>query len=208
MNYTSLWGLLWSGGVVTFILVGLSVVSIAIILERLFYFKRRSQASRAKFLQELNNAVAEGRLANFVELWKKERQLMADVAIAGLTYKERDEKAVAGAMERQTQIETLALGKYLGVLGTIGSTAVYIGLFGTVLGIIRAFMDISSAGLSDISVIIAGIAQALVCTAAGLCVAVPAVMAYNFFMNAIDRRVTEMELCASEVLDMVRAGRR
>ena len=74
--------------------------------------------------------------------------------------------------------------------------------------IIRAFSDISQAGVGDISIVIAGIAEALVCTATGLWVAIPAVIAYNFFMKAIDRFAAEMDLCASETLEILHPGRR
>jgi biopolymer transport protein ExbB/TolQ len=107
-------------------------------------------------------------------------------------------------MERAIVIETNLLEKHITIVGTIGSVAVYIGLFGTVLGIIKAFNDISAAGTGGINVVINGIAESLVCTAAGLCVAVPAVVAYNYFIKRIDRFISDMELCASETMDIVK----
>jgi biopolymer transport protein ExbB/TolQ len=106
-------------------------------------------------------------------------------------------------MERSIVIETNMLSRFTTIVGTIGSVAVYIGLFGTVLGIIRAFHDISKTGSGGISVVINGISEALICTAAGLCVAVPAVVAYNYFVKRIDNFVADMELCASETLDLI-----
>jgi biopolymer transport protein ExbB/TolQ len=107
-------------------------------------------------------------------------------------------------MEREITIETTKLERFISIVGTIGSTAVYIGLFGTVLGIIRAFHDISQSSSGGISVVINGISEALVCTAAGLCVAVPAVIAYNFFVRKVDGFVMDMELSASETMDLLR----
>jgi len=98
------------------------------------------------------------------------------------------------------------LEKYTTIVGTIGSVSVYIGLFGTVIGIIRAFHDISLAGSGGISVVIAGVSEALVATAAGLSVAIPAIVAYNFFMKRIDSFVVDMEYAVSaakEVIDTV-----
>jgi biopolymer transport protein ExbB/TolQ len=106
-------------------------------------------------------------------------------------------------MERAITIETVNLERYTSIVGTIGSTAVYIGLFGTVLGIIRAFRDISVSRAAGINVVIGGISEALICTAAGLLVAVPAVIAYNYFVKKIDGFVTDMELCASEANDLL-----
>jgi biopolymer transport protein ExbB/TolQ len=94
------------------------------------------------------------------------------------------------------------LEQYISIIGTIGNTAVYIGLFGTVLGIIRAFHDIAAAGAGGMSIVIGGVAEALVCTAAGLFVAIPAVIAYNYFIKRVDHFVNDMELCASELIDL------
>ena len=111
-------------------------------------------------------------------------------------------------MERKIRIETTKLERYTGIIGTIGNIAVYIGLFGTVLGIIRAFHDISAAGSGGMSIVIGGVAEALVCTAVGLSVAIPAVVFYNFFNRRVERFVNDMELCASELLDLMGAARR
>ena len=111
---------------------------------------------------------------------------------------------MSNAMEREITIETSDLERYIGIVGTIGNIAVYIGLFGTVLGIIRAFHDISMAGAGGMSIVIGGVAEALVCTATGLAVAIPAVIAYNYFSKRVDRFVDDMELCASELIDLIR----
>jgi biopolymer transport protein ExbB/TolQ len=94
------------------------------------------------------------------------------------------------------------------VVGTIGSTAVYIGLLGTVWGIIRTFNDIAKHGSGGLNVVIAGISEALICTAAGLVVAIPAVMAYNYFLKRIAKFVTDMELCASETSSLLRGRKK
>jgi len=78
-----------------------------------------------------------------------------------------------------------------------------IGLLGTVIGIMRAFGDISKAGTSGMSVVTVGIAEALICTAAGLLVAIPAVLSYNWFTRKIDNFVVDMELAASELVDLI-----
>ncbi|MEK7867888.1 MAG: MotA/TolQ/ExbB proton channel family protein, partial [Candidatus Omnitrophota bacterium] len=90
----------------------------------------------------------------------------------------------------------------------IGSMSVYVGLLGTVLGIMKAFNNISATGTGGISVVITGISEALISTVAGLCIAVPAVTAYNYFMKRIDNFITDMELCASEILDLIAGKKR
>ena len=111
-------------------------------------------------------------------------------------------------MERQIVIEISKLELRTAVVGTIGSTAVYIGLLGTVFGIIKTFQDITLAGSSGINVVIQGISEALVCTAAGLFVAIPAVIAYNYFTKRISGFVTDMELCASEMTSIIKSHKR
>jgi biopolymer transport protein ExbB/TolQ len=127
----------------------------------------------------------------------------ANVVRAGINSYGKAEKEIANSMERAVIVETNLLSRFTSIVGTIGSVAVYIGLFGTVLGIIRAFRDISRIGSGGISVVINGISEALICTAAGLCVAVPAVIAYNYFMKKIDSFVMDMQLCASETLELI-----
>jgi biopolymer transport protein ExbB/TolQ len=128
---------------------------------------------------------------------------VAKVALAGLNLHGHDEKLVANAMEREITVETIKLERFIGIVGSIGGTAVYIGLFGTVIGIMRAFNDISKSGNGGMNIVTVGIAEALVCTAAGLLVAIPAVLSYNWFIRKIDTFVVDMELAASELLDLI-----
>jgi len=127
----------------------------------------------------------------------------SSVVQSGLSLYGHNEVVISNAMEREVTVETVKLERFTSIVGTIGSTAVYIGLFGTVLGIIRAFHDISRSGSGGISIVINGISEALVCTAAGLCVAVPAVIAYNYFVKKVDSFITDMELCTSETMDLL-----
>jgi biopolymer transport protein ExbB len=128
---------------------------------------------------------------------------MARVALAGLERAGKGEQLMQGSMERQIAVEATKLERLTGVVGTIGNTAVYIGLFGTVLGIIRAFRDISITGSGGMDVVIGGVSEALITTATGLAVAVPAVIFYNYFSRRIEGFVNDMELCASEIGDLV-----
>ncbi len=127
----------------------------------------------------------------------------SNVVASGLDLSGRPEKEITSAMEREITMEVTKLERYTGIVGTIGNTAVYIGLFGTVLGIIRAFHDIASAGAGGMSIVIGGVAEALVCTATGLFVAIPAVIAFNYFARKVELFTNDMELCASELIDLI-----
>ena len=192
------------GGFVIFILIGCSILSLAIIIERCFYYRGRSRVKRRDFLAEVSTELKRDRLMNALDICENTNTPFSSVVYSGLKLYGHNESVISNAMEREVTVETTKLEQYTSVVGTIASTAVYIGLFGTVLGIIRAFHDIAqSSGSGGINVVINGIAEALVCTAAGLCVAVPAVIAYNYFIKRIDKFVVDMELCVSETMDLI-----
>jgi biopolymer transport protein ExbB len=186
------------GGWAAWVLLFLSVISLMVILVKAVEFKRKSKIVRTDFIQGLLHKLRKGQIDEAIQFCDKNATPMSPVAKAGLTaYKEKE--GVVEAMDREIMIETVKLESYVTILGTIGSIAVYIGLFGTVLGIIRAFHDISTVGSGGISVVIMGVSEALIATAAGLFVAIPAVVAYNFYEKYIDKFVVNMQYCSSAV---------
>jgi biopolymer transport protein ExbB len=199
----TLWQLVKVGGFTMYILLLCSVLSLAIILERYIYYRRRSRVKRRDFMASISKELKNGNIKKALEVCSKTDTPFSSVAESGLSLHGHSEVLISNTMEREVTIETTKLERYTSIVGTIGSTAVYIGLFGTVLGIIRAFHDISKSGSGGLSVVINGISEALICTAAGLCVAVPAVIAYNYFVKKVDSFITDMELCASEIMDLL-----
>ncbi|MBF0532511.1 MAG: MotA/TolQ/ExbB proton channel family protein [Candidatus Omnitrophica bacterium] len=200
--------LLGAGGFTLVILIGCSVLSIGIIIERVIFYKALSKIKRPVFMAQLNRELSAGNIPRAVELCKRTDTPFANVVGAGLNLFGHNETVISNAMEREVTIEVIRLEQRTGIIGTIGSTAVYIGLFGTVLGIIRAFRDIATSGSGGINVVINGIAEALICTAAGLCVAVPAVIAFNYVTRRVDGFITDMELCVSETMDLLNRNRK
>lgn len=195
-----------AGGVTMIVLLAVSVVSIAIILERTIFYRNKSRLKRRDLMSRVRQELKKGGVNSAMRICKDSDAPFSQVVYAGLSFFDCSEKEISNNMERQIIIETVTLERFTSVVGTIGSVSVYVGLFGTVLGIIRAFHDISVGGGSGgISVVISGISEALACTAAGLCVAVPAVVAYNYFMKKIDDFIKDMELAASETMDLVSA---
>lgn len=110
---------------------------------------------------------------------------------------------VTRAMRRATNSEITRLEKYLTFLATTGSTSPFIGLFGTVWGIMTAFEGIGKAGSASLAVVAPGIAEALIATAIGLVAAIPAVMAYNHFQHKIRVLINEMDSFTTEFLNIV-----
>ncbi|MDD5045163.1 MAG: MotA/TolQ/ExbB proton channel family protein [Candidatus Omnitrophica bacterium] len=194
-----------AGGITMIILLTISVVSVAIILERAIFYYTKSKLKRKDLMLKVRHELKKGGVNPAMRICKDSNAPFSLVVYAGLSFFDCSEKEISNNMERQIIIETVVLERFTSIIGTIGSVSVYVGLFGTVLGIIRAFHDISVSGSGGISVVISGISEALACTAAGLCVAVPAVVAYNYFMKKIDDFIKDMELAASETMDLISA---
>jgi biopolymer transport protein ExbB/biopolymer transport protein TolQ len=112
-------------------------------------------------------------------------------------------ESVARALERQAQREVQSLKRGLGLLATVGSTAPFVGLLGTVMGIVTAFQQMAASGSGGIGTVSAGIAEALVTTAFGLLVAIPAVMMYNYLQGWVDARAVDISESSNEFLDVV-----
>jgi biopolymer transport protein ExbB/TolQ len=190
----TIWEILQTGGFTMYILLFCSLLSVTILLERIIYYRKRSKTKREEFMTRIEKALMGRNIERAMGICKDTPAPFSHVVYSGLE--------LFGRNEKEMTIETTKLEQYISIVGTIGNTAVYIGLFGTVLGIIRAFHDIAAAGAGGMSIVIGGVAEALVCTAAGLFVAIPAVIAYNYFIKRVDHFVNDMELCASELIDL------
>ncbi|MGD0280798.1 MAG: MotA/TolQ/ExbB proton channel family protein [Dissulfurispiraceae bacterium] len=117
------------------------------------------------------------------------------------TYTDKDE--LKRMLRRYSTLEATKLQRYLNFLATTGSTSPFIGLFGTVWGIMNAFRGIGSAGSASLAVVAPGIAEALITTAMGLAAAIPAVVAYNFYLSKANRMIIEMEDFSEELFDYI-----
>lgn len=193
------------GGFTMYILILCSVISLGVIISRLLSYRTKSCIDKMRLMRAIRQELEKGSVEKALSLTDKNPSPLAAVVHAGLKKHGHEEKIIANSMERQIMVETVKLEEYTSIVGTIGNTAVYIGLFGTVLGIVRSFHNISSIGAGGISVVIGGVSEALVCTATGLLVAIPAVFAYNYFIKRVDNFVTEMEYVASETADLLTA---
>jgi biopolymer transport protein ExbB/biopolymer transport protein TolQ len=213
MSITGLWQSMGILAKVIFILLAfLSIYSLGVSLERWWNFKKAKQQS-VKFALEVGQLLKQEKLKEAIDLAKKYKQShVAKVVSAGLlefAY-EAHGGSIAGhdvvaaaerAIERATMMTVADMKKGLGGLATIATTAPFIGLLGTVIGIINAFRGMAASGAGGLGSVSAGISEALVTTALGLFVAIPAVWLYNLFLNKIDRFQVEMSNSASELID-------
>lgn len=195
------------GGWTLYTLLMCSIISVTIIIFKIFEFKKKAKIDARTFLKTIKSKIQDEPISFAVAYCDKINTPVSTVVKAGLVkFADTSSTNVEETMNREVLIETIKLEKYTTIVGTIGSVAVYIGLFGTVLGIIRSFHDISKVGSGGISVVIGGVSEALIATAAGLCVAIPAVVAYNFFMKRIDNFVVEMEYAVSALEELLKTG--
>ena len=183
---------------VMLILLGCSVVAVTFIFERYFYL-RRSTTNARSFFQQVGDAMQRGGLEAAISVCATSISSLATVIRAGLEKTNGGPNAVEETMDAVAIEERTKLERNLNILGTLGNIAPLIGLFGTVLGIIRAFHAMAITGSGGPSVISAGISEALVTTAAGLVVAVPAVIFYNFFLRRVNTIMTDIESVSKKV---------
>ncbi len=184
---------------VLWLLVLLSVVSVAIMLERLWCFYRVRLDLRP-FTRELTRCLSRGEYERAITLCEQSRAPESQVALAAFRNRGRGTQAVEQSMLNVLIGQRQRLDRGLVVLGTLGNNAPFIGLFGTVLGIIQAFNDLSLNPAGGAPVVMAGISEALVATAVGLLVAIPAVIAFNGFQRLVKRKVANADAVMKLVL--------
>lgn len=183
MSGRDLLTLVETGGAVMYPLLLCSVVSIAVILERLWVLTRAARAA-AQLHQLVAEATDEGDLTGAAALSKRDTSPLGNVYKAVLSTAADDELRSRIAVRRHAEVAR-GLRRYVWLLGTVGSLAPFIGLLGTVIGIIRAFESMAATGSGGFAVVAAGISEALIATAGGLLVGVLSIFAYNAFMVRI-----------------------
>ena len=188
---------------ILFLLIGLSVIQVAILVERGIVVWR-SRAQRRQ-LRRLADATASGRLEDAAAMLESARSLPETTLAAGLARAADGSAAVEEVVRARTAEGKLALERRLSFLATLGNNAPFIGLLGTVLGIMHAFANLSMAGGQVSAEVMAGISEALVATGVGLLVALPAVIAFNWFQRIIKGRVVAAESLGGELVALLRA---
>src|SRR5215216_4307497 len=196
---------------IVWVLAIMSVYSLTIMIQKWWGLRKAQQETR-KFAPEFSQFLEEDNLNEAIKLaegYKKShvarvlggalseiRPLIQDgsVTVADINSAER-------AVEREMLMTIVDLKRGLGVLATVGATAPFVGLLGTTMGIVNAFVGMAASGSGGLSAISAGVAEALITTAFGLLVAIPAVWAYNYFSFFIDTATAEMTYTSKEMID-------
>jgi biopolymer transport protein ExbB len=195
------------GGIVMAPLILCSIVSVAVIVERLWTLASASRRSQ-RFQRAAAEAWQEGGMPEVVAVTRRDDSLLGAVYRAVLTLSDADDDTRLQVAARQVSGATRNLKRYVWLLGTIGSLAPFIGLLGTVVGIIRAFENMAATGSGGFAVVAAGISEALIATAAGLLVGVLAIFAYNAFMVRIGNEGAALREWTDDLLIRLRAPER
>ncbi len=187
------------GGWVIYLLILASFLTIAVIVERVIHHRRERRAFLL-FREKTTDFLNKGDIASAKASVEKAEGVAAAILRAGLDRPEGgpaavEERLAAARIEGKYQLE-----RRLWVLGTLGNNAPFVGLFGTVLGVIKAFGDLAGSATAGPEVVMAGLSEALIATAVGLLVAIPAVMAYNYLMKRVGELLSETDALSRRLL--------
>ena len=216
MNLIEMWGTMtWVAKGVAFILFFMSMWSFGVAIERIYTFTQARNQSKA-YAPQVAKHLKDGRLKDAIALSGSKNfrySHLAKVVLAGLQEYQFQQEAGGGlsredlvdsvrrSIQRATALTQSDLKKGVNTLATIGTTAPFVGLLGTVVGVINAFNGIAATGSGGIGAVSAGIAEALVETALGLFVAIPAVWFYNYLQSRLEYFNVEMDNSSSELVD-------
>ena len=195
------------GGWVIYLLLLASVLTIAVIVERVIVQRRERRAFLA-FKGKTAVFLNRGEISPAALSVEQAEGIAAGILRAGLARPEAgpaavEERLAAARIEGKYQLE-----RRLWVLGTLGNNAPFVGLFGTVLGVIKAFGDLAGSASAGPEVVMAGLSEALIATAVGLLVAIPAVMAYNYLMKRAGELLSETDALSRQLLAALKEVRR
>ncbi len=184
---------------VMWLLVGLSVIALAIILERAYFFFTSSD-DVARIRRELVDKLRGSDLGGAKSVLGASKSYEARIVAAALDVADRGHNAMEKKIEGETALARLNMERGLAYLGTVGNNAPFVGLLGTVIGIIRAFAELEKGAGQVSAGLMAEIGEALVATAIGIVVALPAVAFFNLFQRAIKSRLARAEALSRELL--------
>jgi len=189
-----------NGWPVLSVLLLMSIVSVAITVERYIVIKRAEQESDSFFPSVLETARSGKGRGEVLAFCEKAPHSVSDI-VSRMINESDDRESMLRAAQRLIQLKVKELESHVATLGTVANTAPFVGLLGTVIGIIKAFQSIATAQGGGPEVVAGGISEALITTAFGLFVAIPAVVLYNHLGQRIGRIATEIDVSTSELAD-------
>lgn len=188
-----------AGGPVMWPLLICSLVALAIIVERAFNL-RETRVLHPTVVERVIGLTEGRRVDKAIDVCRANPGIYTNIVLAGLELSDGDVGGAREAVEGAGRHETARLNRYLGTLGTVAAVAPLLGLLGTVLGMIEVFKTIAESGAGQAAELAGGISQALITTATGLGIAIPALVAHNYFQEKAETIVTNLERESMRVL--------
>jgi len=198
--------LIKAGGWVMWPLILCSIAALAIIGERLWTLQKKSVIP-PELLSQVQEWLSRNQVDESHLSLLRESSPLGRILAAGVVNRQHDHEVIKEAIEDAGRHVVPDLERYLNTLGTIAAISPFLGLLGTVLGMIQMFAGIGSHGLGDPSIVASGISQALIATATGLAVAIPSLMAYRYLRGRIDALLVDMEQEALKLVEILRGKR-
>ena len=201
-----MWDLIQKGGPLMYLIILCSIVALAVILERLYHFQR-ARIDSNKFMEGVSNILKRNRIMEAIDLCEKTPGPIAHIIKAGILKHDRSRHEIEEAIEDAGIYEVPRLERNLGALATIAHISPLLGLLGTVTGMVRAFQVIqervSSLHPINPADLAGGIWEALITTAAGLIVAIPTFVAYNYLVSRVKGFILEMESSTTNLISIL-----
>ncbi len=204
LNYFEIFTTNANWNIILLIILLCSIVGVTIFVERIL-FLRKSEINTNQFIIQLRPIIREKNMVSAIQLCENTGGAIANIIKHGICKHNRSQNEIENAMEIAGLMEISKLEKNAKILSILAHVAPLIGLLGTVLGFIQAFAEMRLSGLVDISATRIGEAMeyALITTAAGLVVAIPCVIAYNYIVSRIENFILEIQTTSSEVVDLL-----
>jgi biopolymer transport protein ExbB/TolQ len=184
------------------ILLICSMIALAASIERFWYYTK-CKVDGNKVMEKMQILIEKGDFNEAIAVCDRIPAPLTNVIKTGLVNRKKPVEQLSELLESKKLEERMKLEKWLGILGTLGNTCPFIGLFGTVIGIINAFRALAASGSGGPAVVAVGIAEALVATAGGLVVAIPCVIIFNYFMRKVKTFSADMEIASKKLLVML-----
>ena len=197
-----MWEIVRAGGPIMWPIILCSIAAAAIILERMWTLQEK-RVLPGDLVQKIWQLVEANQINDKIIAALEQNSPLGKVLAAGLANRHRPREIMMERLEDAGRHVVHELERFLNTLGTIAGVSPLLGLLGTVTGIIKAFNAIQAGGMGDPRALSGGIAEALITTAAGLCVAIPALIAYRYLRGKVDRIVVAMEKDAIRLADAV-----
>lgn len=201
-----MWNVIQKGGPLMYLIILCSIVALAVIIERLYHL-HRAGINIDKFMDNISTAIKRNRIMQAVDLCEKTPGPIAHIIKAGILKHDRSRQEIKEAIEDAGIYEVPRLEKNLGALATIAQISPLLGLLGTVTGMVRAFQVIQekATALHPVSPgnLAGGIWEALITTCAGLIVAIPTFVAYNYLVSRVKGFIVQMDRSATELVNIL-----